>query len=139
VGCLMVLLCSVQLLPALDFLGHARRGTQGLSFDETTHWSFHPLSLVEVVAPDFFGSMMAYPSAWVDLVGETSFPYFRSVFIGFVPLFLGLAGWALGRNRQRNFVALAALGMLLLACGHYTPVFSLTYLLVPCWEWCDSR
>lgn len=133
-GCLMILLCSVQFLPAVDFLSHARRGTQGLSYAETSFWSFHPLSLVEVVAPDFFGSLLASPTGWANLVSDHNFPYFRSVFIGFVPLFLGLAGWAFGQDRRRNFVALAALGMLLLAFGRFTPAFALTYLLVPLLE-----
>jgi hypothetical protein len=133
-GCLMIALCSVQFLPAVDFLSHARRGTQGLSYAETTFWSFHPLSLVEVVAPDFFGSLLASPPGWMSLANDRNFPYFRSVFIGFVPLFLGLAGWALGQNRRRSFVALAALGMLLLAFGRFTPAFALTYLLVPLLE-----
>ena len=38
VGCGMLLLCAVQLLPASDLLSHSRRG-EGLSFRETSQWS----------------------------------------------------------------------------------------------------
>ena len=133
-GSLMIALCSVQFLPAADFLSHSRRGAQGLSYAETSYWSFHPLSLVELVAPDFFGSLLASPTAWVSWVSDHNFPYFRSVYVGFVPLFLGLAGWAFAQNRRRNFVGLAALAMLLLAFGRFTPGFALAYLLVPLLE-----
>jgi len=134
VGCLMVLLSAVQFLPAGDFLSHSRRGTAGLRFAETSVWSFHPLSLLEVVAPDFFGFQQASPTGWMGLLNDNNFPYFRSVFIGMVPLFLAWTGWAFGRDRRRNFVALAALALLLLSFGHFTPVFALAYLLVPLLE-----
>jgi hypothetical protein len=51
--------------------------------------------------------------------------------MGFVPLFFALAGWALGGDRRRNFVAGAAVFILLLSFGHFTPLFSLAYLLLP--------
>jgi len=37
----------------------------------------------------------------------------------------------LGKDRRRNFVAASALLILVLSFGHFTPVFSLAYLLVP--------
>lgn len=131
VGCLMTALCAVQFLPASDLLEQARRGATGLSFKETSHWSFHPLSLLELVVPDFFGPTVSSPSDWADVVGDGNDPYFVSVFVGFVPFFLALAGWACSQETRRRFVAGAAIVFWLISLGHFTPVFSLAYLLVP--------
>ena len=130
-GCLMVALCAVQFLPSADFLSHSRRGAQGLRYGETSDWSFHPLLLMEMLVPGFYGPALTSPTIWNDIVKDGNSPYFVSVFTGFVPLFFALAGWALGRDRRRNFVASSALLILVLSFGHFTPLFSLVYLLVP--------
>jgi hypothetical protein len=130
-GCLMVALCAVQFLPSAELLSHSRRGAQGLRYGETSNWSFHPLLLMEMLVPDFYGPALTSPTKWNAMVGDGSSPYFLSVFTGFVPLFFALAGWALGQDRRRNFVAGSALLFLVLSFGHFAPVFSLVYLLVP--------
>ena len=131
VGCLMMALCAVQFLPSAELLSHSRRGPQGLRYGETSNWSFHPLLLMEMLVPGFYGPALTSPTSWNQMVGDGSSPYFVSVFMGFVPLFFAFAGWALGKDRRRNFVAGAALLILVLSLGHFTPLFSLAYLLVP--------
>jgi hypothetical protein len=86
---------------------------------------------MEMLVPDFYGPALISPTSWNALADDGSAPYFISVFMGFVPLFFALAGWAFGRDRRRNFVAGAAILILLLSFGHFTPLFSLAYLLVP--------
>jgi hypothetical protein len=130
-GCLMVALCAVQFLPSAELLSHSRRGAQGLRYGETSNWSFHPLLLMEMLVPGFYGPALTSPTSWNAMVGDGNSPYFVSVFMGFVPLFFALVGWALGQDRRRNFVAGSALLILVLSFGHFTPVFSLAYLLVP--------
>ena len=132
VGVAMLLLCSAQLLPGSNLLSQSRRGMQGLSFGETTTWSINPFSLAEMIVPDFFGSGIAPSNGWLSLMSDSNLgPHYLSIFVGFVPLFFALAGWALGRNRRRNFVAGAAVAFLVLSFGHYTPVFALAYLVFP--------
>jgi hypothetical protein len=131
VGAGMMLLCAAQFLPASNLLSQSRRGVQGLRFRETANWAVNPLSLLEMIVPDFFGAGMGSPTGWSWLMSDSNLPYFLSVFLGFVPLFCALAGWALGRDRRRNFVAGAAGGFLLLSFGHFTPVFALAYLVYP--------
>jgi hypothetical protein len=131
VGCLMMALCAVQFLPSAELLSHSRRGAQGLRYGETSNWAFHPLLLMEMLVTDFYGPAMTSPTSWNAMVKDGNSPYFVSVFTGFVPLFFALAGWALGQDRRRNFVAGSALLILMLSFGHFTPVFSLAYLLVP--------
>ncbi len=130
-GCLMIALCAVQFLPSAELLSHSRRGAQGLRYGETSNWSFHPLLLMEALVPDFYGPALTSPTKWNTLLEDGNSPYFLSVFMGFVPLFFALAGWALSKDRRRNFVAASALVFLALSFGHFTPVFSLAYLLVP--------
>ena len=131
VGCLMVALCAVQFLPSAELLSQSRRGAQGLRYSQTSKWAVHPLLLMEMLVPDFYGPALISPTKWNAMVEDGDSPYFLSVFIGFVPFFFALAGWALGRDRRRNFVAGSALLILVLSFGHLTPVFSLAYLLVP--------
>jgi hypothetical protein len=130
-GCLALGLASILLLPSSQLLRESVRGAHGLSFGETTFWSFHPLSLLEMVLPGFYGSSLQNPSPWTDAVGTPNTPYFPSVFLGFVPLFLALVGWARGGDQRRNFLAGASIVFLLLAMGRFTPLFTLAYWLVP--------
>jgi hypothetical protein len=131
VGVGMLLLCAAQFLPASNLLSQSRRGLQGLRFRETANWAVNPFSLPQLMVPDFFGSGIGAPTGWLWLMSDSNLPYFLSVFIGFVPLFCALAGWALATDRRRNFVAGAAGFFLLLSFGHFTPVFALAYLLLP--------
>jgi len=130
-GAGMILLSAAQFLPASNLLSQSRRGVQGLRFRETANWAVNPFSLPEMIVPDFFGSGIGAPTGWLWLMSDSNLPYFISVFIGFVPLFCALAGWVLGRDRRRNFMAGAAGAFLLLSFGHFTPVFALAYLLFP--------
>ena len=130
-GCLALGLSAVLLLPSSQLLRNSVRGAHGMSFSETTFWSLHPLSLLEIVLPNFYGSSLENPTAWTEAVGTPNTPYFPSVFLGFVPLFLALVGWAWGCDRRRNFVAGACLLFLLLSMGRFTPLFTMAYWLVP--------
>jgi hypothetical protein len=130
-GCFMLALCAVQFLPSVGFLANSHRGAQGMLFRETANWSFHPLLLIETLVPGFYGPALTSPTTWNTIADDGSSPYFISVYLGFVPLFFALCGWALGRDRRRNFVGGSAITILLLSFGHFTPLFSLAYLLVP--------
>jgi len=130
VGCGMLLLSAVQFLPAADMLNNSHRAN-GLSFHETTTWSVNPISFLEVLMPNFSGTLMAGPPGWLWLISDENDAYNISNFLGFVPAFFALAGWAMSADRRRNFVAGAAGVLLLLSLGHFTPVFALARLLLP--------
>src|SRR5208283_1044753 len=74
---------------------------------------------------------IAVPTGWLWLMSDSNVPYLLSTFVGFVPVFFALAGWAFGSRPRRNFAAGAAGVVLLLSFGHFTPVFALAYLLLP--------
>ncbi len=130
-GVAMLALAAVQFLPAAALLRHSRRGTGGLPYGETTYWSLHPFSLLEIVLPDFFGSSIRMPTIWTTVLGCHNLPYFPSLYLGFVPLFLALVGFAAGKRAHRNFAAAASALLFLLALGRFTPAFALAYMLLP--------
>src|SRR5208337_751285 len=86
VGCLTLLLCAAQFLPASDLLSNSRRG-QGLRFGETAHWAVNPFSLLNVVIPGFAGPILAPPNGWNWLMSDRYGVYNLSDFLGFVPFF----------------------------------------------------
>ncbi len=131
VGCLMLALSAVQLLPAIDLLSHSRRGTQGFPFTETTAWSLHPLSLIELIVPRFFGSSLDGPTLWTVVLGCQNMPYYPSLFVGCVPFFFALVGWAIGNDRRRNYAAGTFLVLLVLSFGRFTTIFWLLYKVCP--------
>jgi hypothetical protein len=97
VGVLMLGLAAIGFFPSLSLLQNSRRGVEGLPFLETTSWSFHPLQLLEVVVPEFFGSSTEGRSLWSSVLSNRNLPYFLSFFVGFVPIIIALMGLALER------------------------------------------
>jgi Bacterial membrane protein YfhO len=130
VGVAMVALAAVQFLPSLYLLFNSRRGT-GLSFWQAGYWSFHPLLLLDVVMPDFFGVPLGNNSPWRMVLNSGAVPLLLCFFLGFIPLFLALIGWTLSRESRRNFAAGGAAVLLLLAFGRFTPVYGWLFHIIP--------
>jgi Bacterial membrane protein YfhO len=130
VGISMITLAGVEFLPSLHLLSNSRRG-QGLSFWQAGYWSFHPLLLLEIVLPDFFGPPLGQVEPWKLALNSGAVPLLLSYFLGFIPLFLALVGWAASRQPRRNFVAGAAAVFLLLALGRDTPLYAMLFWALP--------
>jgi len=130
-GGLMVALGAVQLFPACVLLRDSLRGALGFPFAQMTYWSFHPLALLEFIVPEFFGPKFTAPSLWTAALNFSNRPYFPSLFLGFVPVFLAFIGCTLASDRRRKFAGWAALVLLLLAFGRFTPLYQVTVWLVP--------
>ncbi|HET7840529.1 MAG TPA: hypothetical protein VFM21_02930, partial [Terriglobia bacterium] len=130
VGILMMGLAAIQFLPSFQLLSNSRRGA-GLTFWQAGYWSFHPLLFLELLLPDFFGPSIGDINAWKSSLNSGAVPLLLSYFLGFIPVFLALAGWAMGRDRRRNFVAGSVAVFFLLAIGRFTPVYELLYSIMP--------
>ncbi len=130
-GGLMTALAAVQLLPAMVLLRSSLRGAIGFPFSQNTYWSLHPLQLIGAVVAGFPDPMFTASSLWSPVLNFDNKPYFPSLFLGFVPLFLAFVGCAMGRDRRRRFASWAALGVLLLAFGRFTPLYRATLLALP--------
>jgi Bacterial membrane protein YfhO len=130
VGSAMVALAAVALLPSLHLLFNSRRGN-GLTFWQAGYWSLHPLSLLAVVLPQFFGSSLESATIWKLVLNSRAVPLLLSYFVGFIPLFFALLGGVMGRDARRRFVVLAGIALLILALGRFTPVFAAVYYAIP--------
>ncbi len=131
VGLLALGLAAMQLIPGLILLQDSLRGAMGMPYGQVTYWSLCPLSLLDMVMPAFFGPMFTTPSMWAMVLNFGNRAYFPSLFVGFVPFFLAAVGWRPSQGRARNFAGWAAVGLLLLSFGRFTPLFALAYLVFP--------
>lgn len=130
-GGLMTALAAVQLFPATALLRGSLRGAIGFPYSQNTYWSLHPLQLIETFLAGFPDPMFTATSLWTPALNFGNKPYFPSLFVGFVPLFLAFIGCAIGRDRRRRFAGWAALAVLLLAFGRFTPLYRLALFALP--------
>jgi hypothetical protein len=127
-----------QILPALDLLPRSRRAA-GIQLSEASHWSLHPLRLLELLVPNLFGN----PTHFNEFLGffmddESSRlhrdPWIASPYFGSTVLLFAVSALAGSRIRHRHWVrslgVLLALS-LLLALGRHSPVFALYFQHVP--------
>ena len=124
-------LAAVQIIPTLEFLPLSSRGN-GLSWEEATTWSFHPLRLLEFITPFPFGSI--YPS-FRNYHGGQYFPlrfqqpFILSVYFGMVPiLFFFLSAREWGQKHNRLWLGMGLL-FLLLSFGQWSPFFKVLHHL----------
>jgi hypothetical protein len=130
-GGLMTALAAVQLLPATVLLRRSLRGVIGFPYSQNTYWSLHPLQLIGTFVAGFPDPMFTAQSLWTPVLNFDNKPYFPSLFLGFVPLFLAFIGCAMGRDRRRRFAGWAALAVLLLAFGRFTPLYRMALFALP--------
>jgi len=87
----------------------------GLNYDYATNWSFHPFETLNYFVPSFFGFQTPYYWGWMPFTETT-------VYIGIVPVFLGILALAYKRNRYTIFFALFSLLILVISFGKHLPL-----------------
>ncbi|MCK4720681.1 YfhO family protein [bacterium] len=118
-----VFLYAFQLLPTLELMLHAWRGTQG-GYEVASAFSFPPEHFIDVVTPTFYG-VYADGSLLPVRITANFFPY-----IGIAPLLLILP--ALGSKKRGVFILFFLLVIfLILAIGKYGPLYEFIYTYVP--------
>ncbi len=127
---------AYQYLPMDEYAQYSIRGTggvgggSGLDYDYATNWSFHPFEIMNYLIPSFFGlrffgDKADYYWGWMPFTNST-------VYIGFVPLFLGILALVYKRNRFTWFLAILGVLMLFMSFGkHLSIVFDLMFRFVP--------
>jgi hypothetical protein len=137
---LVVALCLAmpQILPALELIPRSRRAG-GIDLVEASHWSLHPLQLLELFAPGLFGSPFdfdRYLGFFMNDEGGAVHrdPWLASPYLG--SLSIALAAFAIARPRGRHKSWTRGLTVLLgfglcLALGSHTPLFGLYFDAVP--------
>jgi hypothetical protein len=112
-GCGMAL---VQVIPAREMVMESSRSS-GIPFADAALWSIPPIRLLETIVPSLYGdpTMLRVTSYWGGLVFEKGYPFLLSIYVGAVPVLLGLC-------------ALGAKGRLAKALGALTGCFLLASL-----------
>ena len=128
---LTVGLAAVQLLPVLWRLGETGRAP--LHFGAGFYWSLHPLKLLELLLPRFWGDVLSHwHLPWLYLDGRE--PFLLSLFIGVIPVGLALVAVLVRGDRATRFWGLAGAVALLSALGSFTPFCYVLYYVLPVFQ-----
>lgn len=123
---MLVLGCGLymfQLLPTIELMIHAWRGTQG-GWEVASAFSFPPEHFIDLVLPTFFGAY-ADGSLLPTRLTASFFPY-----IGIAPLLLILP--ALGSKKRGIFIMFLLVAVfILLALGKFGPIYQYVYDYIP--------
>ncbi|HNX95251.1 MAG TPA: hypothetical protein PKL14_08835 [Holophaga sp.] len=119
-----VALSAVQFLTGMAASSQGVRSV-GIPFEFASLFSFAPENFLTILAPGFFGDMIATPYWGRCYLWE------MSLFIGVSSLVLAIYGAIEGEKRQRRSIAIVIAILLLLALGSHTPLLEVLFHHVP--------
>ncbi len=133
-----VAIAATQLVPTAEYVQQSQR-SGGLDYETLTNFSYHPVRLLTLLSPGFFGT----PADGSYLTRGTYFE--DAAYTGFIPFVSALAaviGWLRKRKSLDKspafasvpFWALLALVALLVATGRHGPFFRPLYDTVPTFD-----
>lgn len=120
-------MAAVVLLPAVLFAAHSERGA-GIASDVATAWSMHPLRVLETLWPGLLGDPNDTTRFLARAVADSSRTlglspgWALSLYVSVPIVALAAIGWRATRE-HRMPLAIAAVALLVLALGDYTPVY----------------
>jgi len=124
-------LCGLQLLPFRELVTQTVRGW-GFTYRGATFWSIHPLRLVELHLPSFYGDVDSTTAGalWGNRLFDDGFPLILSIYVGqAVLLFAALALLRWRRDRDVLLLGLFLGAGLLFSLGGHTPFYRLVYAM----------
>ena len=117
---------AVQLLPSMEFTGIATRAV-GWNYNLATEVSFHPLRLINIFIPKFFGNVSPLVNDfWLKVPYYTTWE--MAIYFGILPLVFAVYALLRDRSFQVRFFAVAAVLSLWFALGKYGFAYYLIYL-----------
>jgi hypothetical protein len=135
---------TFEFLPTQEYSKYSIRGgsetgvSKGLDYDYATNWSFHPLEALTYIVPSTFGFSDPYV---IDVQGQEQpmnlywgwMPFTDCpVYIGIIPVLLGLLALVHNRDKLAWFLALFSGLILLISFGKYlSVVYDLFFNFVP--------
>lgn len=125
-GCL---LASVQYLP----LGLATRGSARSLLIDSDFWTFHPLALMELLVPHFFGDYFnsnLRELAWMLALNSQRDPFYYSMYVGVPVALIGGIAVTSGRPATRFWTIVLVL-CAISSLGAHTPIYPLMQAAVP--------
>ncbi len=125
---------AVIWMPALAVLPESRRGA-GLPLEEALTFSLHPLRLVNLFAPRFFGQMYE-KSIWMPEISNSLHGqglWFQTVYLGMLTPLLLLAALLKKHYQRKTALSLTACAALLClpAMGSFSPLVPAVMELAP--------
>jgi hypothetical protein len=124
-----VLLASIQFIP----LAHAGSRSIRSFMEPDDFWSLHPLALLELFAPHFFGEYFhsnLSELTWMPALNSGREPFYYTMYIG-VPVVITAAVAACAQRPRTTFWALVVAGCVLASMGAHTPFYPLLQSIVP--------
>lgn len=115
---------AVQLVPTYELKRLSYR-FQGFPYNVATTSSLPLRNLITLLIPDFYGNLMKNGVWW----GWDTNYWESCIYIGVLPLLLGLSIFLIHRDRYIYLFGGLAFLSLLLAMGHYLPFYRLLYFL----------
>jgi hypothetical protein len=124
-----LLMAAIQFVPLLA----ATRASVRTMMGPGDFWSFHPIALIELLVPHFFGDYFhSYlrELAWMVALNSGREPFYYTMYIGVsVALIAGVAALAL-RRATTFWITVLAISVIA-ALGAYTPVYPFLQRVVP--------
>ncbi|HEX9368813.1 MAG TPA: YfhO family protein, partial [Vicinamibacterales bacterium] len=124
-----VLLAAIQLVPLVSASRASLRGT----LVTEDFWSFHPLALLELAVPHFFGDYFLSnlrETGWMLALNSGRDPFYYTMYVG-VPMVL-LAGIAACSARPRTtFWTVVIVACAIASLGPHTPAYPALQAMVP--------
>lgn len=90
--------------------------TGGLNYDYATNWSFHPLEMLNLIIPSFFGFSTPYYWGWMPFTDTT-------VYFGVLPIVLSIIALIYKRNKITIFFLIFSILILLISFGKHFNLF----------------
>ena len=122
-------LAAIQYVP---LFAASRASMRSLSVD-VDFWTFHPLSLIELAVPRFFGDFFhsnLRETGWMVTLNSGRDPFYYTMYVG-VPIVMLAAIAALSRRPRTAFWVVVIVACAVASMGSYTPVYPLLRELFP--------
>jgi hypothetical protein len=123
-GAIAVGLCiaSYLYLSAHEYLQFSNRGggkegvVGGLTWDYATNWSIHPLELITLLIPSFFGLVSPYYWGWMPFTSS-------SIYVGIIPIIFAILAITYRREKMTIFLSILTLIVILISFGKHFAVY----------------
>ena len=124
-----LLLSAVQYVPLVA----AGRQSMRATMTPSDFWAFHPLALLELLVPHFFGDYFnsnLRELAWMLALNSQRDPFYYTMYIG-VPVALLAAVAALSGRPRTRFWTIVLVVCAIASLGPYTPLYPALQQLMP--------
>jgi hypothetical protein len=123
------LLAAIQYVP----LGLAARGSARSAIIDADFWTFHPLALLELVVPHFYGDYFQSnlrELAWMLALNSQRDPFYYTMYIGVPIALLAAIAMASGRTGTRFWTVVVVL-CAVASLGAHTPIYPVLQAILP--------